>query len=49
MTVYLDDILIFTQILEDHRAVHSVIEVLAEYNLFLHSEKYKFTNSRLST
>jgi len=42
MTVYLDDILIFTQILEDYRVVHSVIEVLAEHNLFLYSEKYKF-------
>ena len=39
--VYLDNILIFTQILEEYyRAVYRIIEVLAEHKLFLCSKKY---------
>ena len=43
MIVYLDNILIFTQTLEEHyKAVCRVLEVLAEYKLFLCLEKYEF-------
>ena len=41
--VYLDDILIFTRIVEKHvQAIQRVLEILAEYKLFLHLEKCKF-------
>jgi len=41
--VYLDDILIFTRIVEKHvQAIQRVLEILTEYKLFLHLEKYKF-------
>jgi len=39
MTVHLNNILIFTQILEDHC---KVLEVLAKYKLFLCPEKCEF-------
>ena len=39
MTVYLNNILIFTQILDNHC---KVLEVLAKYKLFLCSEKCEF-------
>jgi len=43
MIVYLDNIVIFTQILEEHcKAVCRVLEVLAEYKLFFFLEKYEF-------
>ena len=43
MMVYLDDILIFTQILEEyHKVVYRVLEILAKHKLFLGPEKYKF-------
>ena len=43
MIVYLANILIFTQTLEEHcKAVCRVLEVLAEYKLFLCLEKYEF-------
>lgn len=43
MIVYLNDILIFTWILEDHHfVVCRVFEILARYKLFLCPEKYKF-------
>jgi len=43
MIVYLNNILIFIWILEEHyRAVYKVMEVLAKYKLFLHSEKCNF-------
>ena len=43
MIVYLDNILIFTQILEKHHiAVWRVLEILAKHRLFFHSEKYEF-------
>ena len=42
VVVYLDNILIFTQTLEEYiRAVQRVLEILAEYKLFLHPEKYE--------
>lgn len=41
--IYLDNILIFTQILKEyHKIVYRVLEVLAEHKLFLHSEKCEF-------
>ena len=43
VVVYLDDILIFTKMEEEHeRAVQRVLEILAEHKLFLHPEKYEF-------
>ena len=42
MMVYLDDILIFTQILEEyHKVVYRVLEILAKHKLFLYSKKCK--------
>ena len=38
--VYLDNILIFTQNLEEHHRV--VFRVLVEYKLYFKSKKYKF-------
>ena len=41
--VYLDDILIFTKMEEEHeQAVQRVLEILVEYKLFLHLEKCEF-------
>ena len=41
--VYLDDILIFTQTLEEyHKVVQRVLEVLDKHKLSLYSEKCKF-------
>ena len=43
VVVYLNDILIFTKMEEEHEwAVQRVLEVLAEHNLFLHLEKCEF-------
>ena len=43
VVVYLDDILIFTEIEQEHeRAVQRVLEVLAEHKLFLCPEKCEF-------
>ena len=43
MVVYLDNIYIFTQILEKHHGVvHKIIEFLTEYKQFLCPRKYEF-------
>ena len=43
VVVYLDDILIFTKMEEEHeQAVQRVLEILVEHKLFFHPEKYKF-------
>ena len=43
VTVYLDDILIFTETLEEHRTlVHEVLKCLAQHDLYLCPEKCKF-------
>ena len=43
MIVYLDDILIFIQTLEEHcKTVYKVLEVLAKWKLLLYSIKCKF-------
>jgi len=48
MVVYLDDILIFTWMEEEHKqAVQRVLKVLAEHKLFLYPEKCKFHQKRI--
>ena len=48
MIVYLDDILIFTQILEDYqKTICKVFKVLARHMLFLYSKKYKFDKQQI--
>jgi len=48
VVVYLDDILIFTKMEEEHkRAVQRVLEILAEHKLFLYPEKCKFHQSQI--
>ena len=43
MIVYLDDILIFIQTLEEYyKTIYKVLEVLAKWKLLLYSKKYKF-------
>ena len=46
--VYLDDILIFTKIEEEHeRAVRKVLEILTEHKLFLYPEKCEFHRKQI--
>ena len=41
--MYLDDILIFSAILEEHcTVIHEVLKHLQEHNLYLQSKKYEF-------
>jgi len=48
VVVYLDDILIFTKIEEEHeRAVWRVLEILIEHKLFLHPEKCEFYQKQI--
>ena len=48
VVVYLDDILIFTKTEEEHeQTVQRVLEILAEYKLFFHPEKYKFYQKQI--
>jgi len=48
MIMYLNDILIFTQIWEDHhKIVYRVLKILAEHKLYPHSEKCKFDRQRI--
>jgi len=48
VVVYLDDILIFTQMEEEHeQAVQRVLEVLAEHKLFLCPEKCEFHQKQI--
>ena len=48
IVVYLDNILIFTQTIEEHiRAVQWVLKILAEYKLFLYLEKCEFEQKRI--
>jgi len=48
VVVYLDDILIFTKIEEEHeRAVRRVLEILAEHKLFLRPEKCEFHQKQI--
>jgi len=48
MVVYLDDILIFTRMEEEHaKAIRQVLQVLQENKLFLHPEKYEFCKEQI--
>jgi len=48
VVVYLDNILIFTKIEEEHeRAVRRVLEILTEHKLFLCLEKYEFHQKQI--
>jgi len=48
MVVYLDDILIFTRIEEEHaKAIRWVLQVLQENRLFLHPEKCEFCKKQI--
>jgi len=48
MVVYLDDILIFTRMEEEHaKAIRQVLQVLQENKLFLRPEKYEFCKERI--
>jgi len=48
MVVYLDDILIFTRMEEEHaKAIRRVLQVLQEHKLFLHPEKCEFYKERI--
>ena len=48
MVMYLDNIFIFIQTLEEyHRVIHKAMEVLAEHKLFLCLEKYKFNKQQI--
>jgi len=48
VVVYLDDILIFTKIEEEHeRAVQRVLEILMEHKLFLCLEKCEFHQKQI--
>jgi len=48
MVVYLDNILIFTEIEEEHkRAIWRVLEVLVEHKLFLCLEKCEFHQKQI--
>jgi len=48
VVVYLDDILIFMRMEEEHeRVVQRVLEVLAEHKLFLRPEKCEFHRKKI--
>ena len=48
MVVYLDNILIFTRMEEEHvKAIRQVLQVLQEHKLFLRLEKCKFCKERI--
>jgi len=48
VVIYLDDILIFMKMEEEHeRAVQQVLEILVEHKLFLHPEKCKFHRKQI--
>jgi len=48
MVVYLDNILIFTRIEEEHmKAIRQVLQVLQEHKLFLHPKKCEFCKERI--
>ena len=48
VVVYLDDILIYTETIEEHRAVtRRVLEILKRHKLFLKPDKCKFEKTRV--
>jgi hypothetical protein len=48
VSVYLDDILIFTSTLEEHRRItRQVLDIMREHNLYLRPEKCEFEKTRI--
>ena len=48
VSIYLDDILIFTSMLEEHRPIsHMVMEQLRKHKLYLRHEKCEFEKTRI--
>jgi len=48
IVVYMDDILIFTQTMEEHRdIVRRMLQILADNKLSLHPKKYKFHQTKI--
>jgi len=48
MIVYLDNILIFIQTLEEYyKAIYRIMKVLAKHELFLDPKKYKFNKQQI--
>ena len=48
MIVYLDNILIFIQTLEEYyKAIYRIMKVLAKHKLFLDPKKYKFNKQQI--
>jgi hypothetical protein len=48
ISIYLDDILIFTNILEEHCLItHLVLDCMGEHKLYLWPEKCKFEKTRI--
>ena len=48
VVVYLDDILIFTRTVKQYtKAIWKVLEILAEYKLYLYLEKCEFQKERI--
>jgi hypothetical protein len=48
VSIYLDDILIFTNLLEEHhRITHLILDRMYEYKLYLWLEKYKFEKTKI--
>jgi len=48
VVVYLDDILIFTETLEEHwKITHRILELLEKHKLYLHSDKCKFERTTI--
>jgi len=48
IVIYMDDILIFTQIIEEHRSVvRQVLQTLANNKLSLHPKKCKFHQTKI--
>ena len=48
IVIYMDDILIFTQTIEEHRSiVQQVLQILANNKLLLHPKKCKFHQTKI--
>jgi hypothetical protein len=48
ISIYLDDILIFTSMLEEHRRItHLVLDRMREHKLYLRPEKCEFEKTRI--
>jgi len=48
IVIYIDDILIFTQMIDEHRSiVRQVLQILADNKLLLHLKKCKFHQTKV--